>query len=87
MFGLFEEMAKISGLPFDVFNNNFKVINFGNKAIYIENFKNIVTFTITEIVIKLSRGIAKIIGDNLKIKNMNANTIIIAGEIKSLEIS
>ncbi len=87
MFSFFEEIAKLSGLPFEIFNNNFKLINFGNKVVYIENFKNIISFNSFDIEIKLSKGIAKINGDNLKIKNMNIDTIIIVGEIKSLEIS
>lgn len=87
MFSFFEEIAELSGLPFQVFNNSFKVINFGNKAIYIENFKNIISFESIEIVVKLSSGIVKISGENLKIKNMNLDSIIVVGDIKGLEIS
>lgn len=87
MFSFFEEITKISGLPFQIFNDNFKLINFGNKAVYIENFKNIVSFESFEVVIKLSKGITKILGENLKIKNMNTNSIVIVGDIKNLEIS
>ncbi len=87
MFSFLEEIAKLSGLPFDIFNENFKVINFGNKVIYIEQFKNIISFENFEIVIKLSHGVIKITGENLKIKNMNLNTIVINGNIKTMEIS
>lgn len=87
MFSFFEEIAKLSGVNYEVFNGNFKVINFGNKVVFIESFKNIITFETTEITVKLSKGIVKILGENLKIKNMNTTSIIISGNIKSLEVS
>ena len=87
MFSFFEEIAKLSMVPYEVFNSNFKIINFGNKVIYIEQFKNIVTFEPTEITVKLARGIVKILGENLKIKNMNTSSIIISGNITSLEVN
>lgn len=87
MFSFFEEIAKLSGMSYDVFNNNFKIINFGNKVIFIQQYKNIITFENVEITIKLKHGIVKVLGENLKIKNMNEGSIIISGNIKSLEVT
>ena len=87
MFDFLEEIAIKTGLPFDILTNGFKVINFNNKSIYIENFTNIIDFSSTEILIKLKKGVIKILGDNLKIKNMNLQSIIVSGDILSMEIA
>lgn len=87
MFDFFEDIAKKTGLPFNILNNGFRVINFCNQSVYIEGFKNIISFENSEISIKLSKGIVKITGENLKIKAMNLEDITIVGNIFSTEIS
>ncbi len=87
MFDFFEDIAKKTGLPFNILNNGFRVINFCNQSVYIEGFKNIISFENSEISIKLSRGIVKVTGENLKIKEMNLEDITIVGNIFSTEIS
>ena len=83
----FEEIVNLSGLPLDIFNKGFRVVNLSNRTVFIEGFVNIVSFESTEIIIKLKRGIVKVQGENLKIKNMNLETILIVGSIINLEIS
>lgn len=87
MYDFFEEIVKMSGLPLDIFNSGFRAINFSNKAVFIEGFVNIVSFESIEIIIKLKRGIVKVQGEDLKIKNMNLETILVVGNITNLEIS
>ena len=85
MYDFFEEIVNLSGLPFEIFNKGFRVINFSNKTVYIEGFVNVINFENTEILIKLKRGIVNILGSDLKIKNMNLETILIVGNITNLE--
>ena len=87
MYDFFEEIINLSGLPLDIFNKGFRVVNLSNRTVFIEGFVNIVSFESTEIIIKLKRGIVKVQGENLKIKNMNLETILIVGSIINLEIS
>ncbi|MBR4003166.1 MAG: YabP/YqfC family sporulation protein [Clostridia bacterium] len=87
MYDFFEEIVNLSGLPLDIFNKGFRVVNLSNRTVFIEGFVNIVSFESTEIIIKLKRGIVKVQGENLKIKNMNLETILIVGSITNLEIS
>ena len=87
MYDFFEEIVNLSGLPLDIFNKGFRVVNLSNRTVFIEGFVNIVSFESTEIIIKLKRGIVKVQGENLKIKNMNLETILIVGSIINLEIS
>ena len=87
MFKFFDEIALKTGLPFDILNKGFRLINFSNNAIYVEGFTNIVSFETNEIKIKLKKGIVKITGENLKIKNMNLQTIMVVGSILTVEMS
>ncbi len=86
MLSFLDEITSLSGLPFDYINNGFRVINLSNKAVYIEGFTALIDVTNFEIGVKLKKGVVKLLGDNLKVKNMNLQTIIITGDIKSVEI-
>ena len=86
MFGFLEEVSNMSGLPFDIINKGFRVINLSNRAVYIEGFVALVEVEKTEITIKLKKGIVKILGEELKIKNMNLNTILVVGKVYNMVI-
>ena len=86
MFGFLEEVSNLSGLPFDIINKGFRVINLSNRAVYIEGFVALVEVEKTEITIKLKKGIVKILGEELKIKNMNLNTIFVVGKVYNMVI-
>jgi len=85
MFGFLEEILKLTGLPFELLNNGFRIINFNNVSCYIEGYKNILDFSPECISIKLFKGIIKLCGKDLKIKNLNLNTVLIVGQINSVE--
>ena len=86
MFGFLEEVSNLSGLPFDIINKGFRVINLSNRAVYIEGFVALVEVEKTEINIKIKKGIVKILGEELKIKNMNLNTILVVGKVYNMVI-
>jgi len=87
MFDFIEEISIKTGLPFDILNNGFRVINFNNRAIYTEGYVSIIEFELTQISIKLKKGILKIFGQDLKIREVNLNSILVVGEISNMEIS
>ena len=87
MFSFLDEIIQKTGLPFDVLNNGFRIINFSNKSIFIEGFLNILIFEANLIKIKLKKGVIEIEGEGLKIKNMDMQTMIITGNILKLEMS
>jgi len=66
-------------------DNGFRIINFNNVSCYIEGYKNILDFSPECISIKLFKGIIKLCGKDLKIKNLNLNTVLIVGQINSVE--
>lgn len=85
MFSFFEDIAKITGLPFDILNSGFRLINFCNKSFYVEGFKTLIEFSSEVVSLKLTKGSVKIVGNNLKIKNLNKDTILIVGDILTVE--
>lgn len=86
MISFFDEISSMTGLPFEILNNGFRVINFCNKAIYIEGFQNILEFSPSVLNVKLKKGVVKLQGLGLKIKNLNQSAIVVSGEISNLEI-
>ncbi len=67
-------------------SNNYKYYNFGGKVVYIENFVRILTFNKEEIILKLKKGMFKVLGINLIIEELNKNSLLIKGEIKGVEV-
>ena len=85
MFSFFSEMVEKSGLPMDTILNGFRIVNLSNKMIYVEGFLKIVTFETNLINLKMKKGMLKINGDNLTIRNLNTNTALVCGEIVGVE--
>lgn len=65
--------------------NNFNIINLSNKAIYIEGHKGVAFVGRENISIKVKKSLIIINGKNLKIKKITCSTVLIEGEIKSVE--
>ena len=61
--------------------NGFKYTNYNNKIVVIENIKNLISCFQEEIIIKLKQGEIKVVGQNLKIKELGKTTICISGKI------
>ena len=67
--------------------NNFKYVNFNGEVMYFQNFKDIITFSPDEVVLKLFSGEVSIIGTNLKIREISQRYIALSGKIKSVEVT
>lgn len=65
----------------------FKYVNFNNEIFYLQNFKDIISFCEDEIVVKLYSGDIKILGKNLKIKEISHKYICIYGKIEILQVN
>lgn len=86
MLNFFDDIANLTGLPMDLINKGYRVYNFGGKSVYIENYKNIINYTNQAIVLKLNKGVLKIQGQDLSIKELNLSTLVINGTINSVEV-
>lgn len=64
----------------------FKYVNFNNEIFYIQNFKDIISFSNEEIIIKLFEGEISIVGDNLKIQEISQKYVCLSGKITKIEV-
>ena len=86
MRSFFDELAKISGLPFEMINNGYKVVNFCGKSVFIEGFKTIISVDKETVVLKLKKGRIKVVGTELTIKDINLGQIFVNGNIIGIEV-
>lgn len=86
MRSFFDELAEMSGLPFDIINNGYKVVNFCGKSVFIEGFKSIISVEKEMVVLKLKKGRIKVCGEGLTIKDINLGQIFINGTIFCVEV-
>ena len=86
MFSFLEEISSLTGLPFDKLGNGFRLINFSNNAVYVEGYSSLLSVTDSEIKVKLKKGILVLSGDNLKLKDMMNDSIMVVGNIKTMTV-
>ena len=67
-------------------NNSFKYVNFNGEVFYFQNFKNIITISSEEIILKLNSGEASICGENLIINEISHKFICLTGKITKVEV-
>ena len=85
MFSFLEDIYAMSGLSPNVFAGAFRLINLNNKCIYVEGYLRLVSVSNEAIIIKLKRNHLNVRGYGLKIKNMTPDTLMIVGNIDSME--
>ena len=73
-------------LPIDIMMDLPRLTIIGNMEIALLNHKGIIEYTGETIRINTKSGVFKIIGENLEIKTILSEEIIIIGEIQSIEI-
>ncbi len=67
-------------------NNAFKYVNFNNEVFYLQNFKDLISFSSECIIIKLFEGEISIFGSDLKIKEISHRFICVSGKIVKIEV-
>ena len=81
-----DEIINVCKLPFSEVVTEFKVIQIGNRIIYIGNFKKILDYSNNRVALKTSKEVVEIVGNNLLISQINKNEIIIKGDIYSFGV-
>lgn len=82
-----EKIAETLELPKDIVMDVPKLTIIGNIQLNIENHLGIVEYTGTTIRINTTIGMFKINGENMVIKSITAEEVIIEGKIENLDIS
>ena len=80
------EIVSACKLPFSEVLSEFKVVQIGQKVIYICNFKKILDYSCNRIVLKAVKDVIEVVGSDLVISQIEKNEIIIKGEILSFGV-
>lgn len=83
MLGFLDELSNVTGLPFDEAYKDYKIVNLGGKAIYIQNYLKLLSYHKHEICLKIKNNEIIISGTNLIIKELGDKNLIITGNINS----
>lgn len=78
--------ANVLEVPADIALNLPRITMIGNLQLNIENHKGIVEYTEKKIRVIVTRGCLEIIGENLVLRNVKQDEIMINGEIQHLSI-
>ncbi len=65
---------------------DFRYIVISNKLFYLEGLTNVSSLADDEIVFSVKRKSCKVMGSNLKIKNLDMNTALVSGNIVGVSV-
>ena len=82
---LLEITAQALDLPGDVIAGLSRVMITGNSELLIENHRGILEYGPEEIDVNCDKMIIKVRGGQLRLKSMNAQEMMLAGVIRSVE--
>ena len=85
MFSFLEEINDFLELPMTSTITGYKYVNLAGKLLYVQGYKDILSFSQEDVTLKLKDGELKIKGKNLNIKELNLNSIVIEGKIAIVE--
>ena len=80
-----EHMTELLSLPKEIVLNLPQVILTGSGEVSIENYKNIIEYTNSQVRINTNSGILLIAGQNLILKQITAEHVTVTGNIIKLE--
>jgi sporulation protein YqfC len=82
-----ERFAEIAELPKDIVMDSPKVTIIGNIQLSIENHRGLIEYGRDKIRVNTSIGIYKITGQDLIIKSISIEEIVMTGKIDNIDIS
>jgi len=78
-------VSEMFELPKEIMLNMPKISLIGNNQMLVENHKGIIEYTAQRIRVNSANGVIRVIGNNMNLKNIAADDIMISGEIKIIE--
>lgn len=79
----FNEIATALGLDKSSIANGYQIINYNGDAAYVEGFKKVLSIDEKCVVLGLKGKRITVLGENLSVKELENNTVIICGKIVS----
>ena len=68
-------------------SGSYRYLNFGGKVVYLAGFSELLSLTEEGVVFRLkNRQSIFVFGEKLNLKEMDAEIVMITGEIKSIEV-
>ena len=83
MFNFFKELVEDASCKEEF--SSFNIVNMSNKIVYVEGIKKVMSISSSLITVKVKGYVVKIVGNELVIKKITSNTLLVKGEILSVE--
>lgn len=81
-----KEIVEICGLPFAEVLGDTKFVFIGGKALYVSNYRKVITYGKNEIDLRIKKDVIHILGEDLIIKQLDKTEIIVAGKIGGIMV-
>ena len=81
MLGFLSELEKLFKLPVGLSVKDFKFVNVGNRALFVQGKAKILIFSTVKIVLRVGKNKLYVYGRSLAIKHFTDADIAITGEI------
>lgn len=85
MFNFFDEIKDKIGKNHE-FLSDYNLINISGDLLYVEGHKGLTVLSTNMIAFKVKKGRVVVDGENLFLKELTENTILIQGKISKMEI-
>jgi sporulation protein YqfC len=82
-----EKMAEVLELPKEIVLNIPKLTMIGNSGLIIENYKGVIQYDDNKVRINTGVGVIKVSGENLIIKEITSENIMMEGVITIIEFT
>jgi sporulation protein YqfC len=79
-----KKLANLLEIPDDIVLDLPRITLLGNMQMLVENHKGIIEYTNDFVRIRLNRGLLVIVGESLSLGNLQAEELIVEGEITAL---
>jgi hypothetical protein len=76
----FDEIDKALGLPVGA-QSAYRLINLGGRVLYVDGFRELLTFEDETVICMLKKGILEVVGKSLTIERYEEGFLIIKGKI------
>jgi len=80
-----DKVTKMLEFPDEVVSDRPKITSVGRKEVFVENYKGIIEFTNEIVRINSNYGVITITGENMKIKEITSDDIVIIGDIGNID--
>lgn len=84
--GFWERTAEVFDLPADALAGLPKLELVGDRELWVENHRGILSYGDDEIRISGGRLVIRVVGEGLKLKAMNGSELLITGRLRAVEL-